>query len=142
MTRKKELAVTNAFAVIVVVGMMSLVGVGCANKKTDAPMSAGVTDVSAPTSYASGSTTAQPAYTPAPQPVIYDSTTTTSSSNSQASGGAATIGGGAYTVKKGDTLYSIARSRYGDGKQWQKIASANPGVRPETLKVGQTITLP
>ena len=129
---------TNAFAVIVVVGMMSLVGMGCANKKTDAQMAAGVTDVSAPTPYASAQP-AQPAYTPAPQPVTYDSTTTTSSGN-QASG--TTMSGGAYTVKKGDTLYSIARTRYGDGKQWQKIASANPGVRPETLKVGQTITLP
>lgn len=130
---------TNAFAVIVVVGMMSLVGMGCANKKTDAPMAAGVTDVSTPTQYASAGQPAQPAYTPAPQPVIYDSTTTSSNT---ATSGAGTIGGGPYTVKKGDTLYSIARTRYGDGKQWQKIASANPGVRPETLKVGQTITLP
>jgi 5'-nucleotidase/UDP-sugar diphosphatase len=47
-----------------------------------------------------------------------------------------------YTVKKGDTLYRIAKDRYGDGKQWQKIASANPGVSPSTLRVGQTLTLP
>jgi len=47
-----------------------------------------------------------------------------------------------YTVKKGDTLYKIAKDRYGDGKQWQKIASANPGLTPSTLRVGQTLVLP
>jgi 5'-nucleotidase len=52
------------------------------------------------------------------------------------------MGSGSYTVKKGDTLYGIARQRYGDGKQWSKIAQANPGLRPETLKVGQTIVIP
>jgi nucleoid-associated protein YgaU len=49
---------------------------------------------------------------------------------------------GPYTVRKGDTLYAIARTKYGDGKQWQKIVAANPGLRPETLKVGQTINIP
>ena len=47
-----------------------------------------------------------------------------------------------YTVKKGDTLYRIAKDRYGDGKQWQKIASANPGVTASTLRVGQTLVIP
>ena len=55
---------------------------------------------------------------------------------------AAPAAGGSYTVKKGDTLYKIAREHYGDGKQWQKIASANPGLSPSTLKVGQKITMP
>ena len=49
---------------------------------------------------------------------------------------------GSYTVQKGDTLYKIARDRYGDGKQWQRIASANPGLSPSTLKVGQKIAIP
>jgi nucleoid-associated protein YgaU len=47
-----------------------------------------------------------------------------------------------YTIKKGDTLYSIARSRYGDGKQWSRIAQANPGIDPQKLAVGQVITIP
>lgn len=50
--------------------------------------------------------------------------------------------GNVYTVKRGDTLYRIAREHYGDGKQWQKIASANPGISPQLLKVGQKLTLP
>ena len=42
----------------------------------------------------------------------------------------------------GDTFYSLARTHYGDGKAWQKIASANPGVDPHKLRVGQTIVIP
>ena len=47
-----------------------------------------------------------------------------------------------YIVKKGDTLYRIAKSRYGNGKQWQRIAAANPGVSPSTLHVGQKLLMP
>ena len=47
-----------------------------------------------------------------------------------------------YTVKKGDTLFSIAREVYGKGGQWQRIASANPGLSPSTLKAGTTIAIP
>ena len=47
-----------------------------------------------------------------------------------------------YTVKKGDTLFRIAKERYGDGKKWQQIAAANPGVTPGTLKAGQTLVMP
>src|SRR5262249_52035977 len=54
----------------------------------------------------------------------------------------AAAAGGTYTVQKGDTLYKIARERYGDGKQWQRIAAANPGLSPTTLKVGQKIVVP
>ena len=61
---------------------------------------------------------------------------------SPASFNATAAAGSTYTVQKGDTLYKIARERYGDGKQWQKIASANPGLSPTTLKVGQKIAIP
>ena len=38
-----------------------------------------------------------------------------------------------YTVQKGDTLYKIAKTHYGDGKQWNRIVAANPGVsRPRS----------
>lgn len=53
-----------------------------------------------------------------------------------------TAGGSSYTVKKGDTLFRIAREHYGDGKKWQQIAAANPGVTPTSLKVGQTLVMP
>ena len=47
-----------------------------------------------------------------------------------------------YTVQRGDTLFGIARTRYGSGGQWQRIAAANPGLSPETLQAGATIVLP
>ena len=107
--------------------------VGCNNKKTSSiPASESVADVTpAPAPIPAY----QPAAQPVNQPVVYDSVQPVATA-----GGA--IGGGSYTVKRGDTLYSIARSRYGDGKQWSRITAANPGLRPESLKVGQTITIP
>jgi nucleoid-associated protein YgaU len=57
-------------------------------------------------------------------------------------GAAAPSAGQTYTVKKGDTLFGIAKTHYGDGNKWQKIASANPGVTPSTLKIGQVVMLP
>lgn len=36
----------------------------------------------------------------------------------------------------------IARAQLGDGQKWRQIASANPGINPNNLKVGQSITIP
>ena len=47
-----------------------------------------------------------------------------------------------YTVKAGDTLFQIAQQFYGDGNQWQKIASANGNLAPESLQPGQVLTIP
>jgi 5'-nucleotidase len=47
-----------------------------------------------------------------------------------------------YRVRKGDTLFQIAKSHYGTGGRWQQIASANPGLTPATLKAGATIVVP
>ena len=46
-------------------------------------------------------------------------------------------------VHEGDSLWKIAFTRYGDGAQWQCIASANPGLRdPGQIYPGQTLLLP
>jgi nucleoid-associated protein YgaU len=119
---------------------------GCQNKDGGVPSSSSATDISASPAY-----TPAPSYSPA-QPV-YDSTpviasavtpaySTNSVGSSQTGNQIGTSGGGSYVVRKGDTLYGIARTHYGDGKKWQQIASANPGLSPSSLKVGQTITLP
>jgi 5'-nucleotidase len=105
---------------------------GCANtgKKNDnqaanAGLSPAVTDISpTPASYA------PPAAQAPAQPVIADSAV------------ASTAGGGKYIVKKGDTLWKIASAHYGNGNQWQKIVSANPGLSAENLKAGQKIVVP
>ena len=47
-----------------------------------------------------------------------------------------------YRVQKGDTLFRIAKSYYGDGNRWQQIAQANPGLTPASLKAGSTIVVP
>lgn len=117
--------------------LMVLAAVGCQDKKP-ASMQSSVTDLT-PTPVA-------PAYVaPTPvavQPVSYETTTPSTSTPTYSSSSSTSSMGGTYTVKKGDTLYGIAKKKYNDGKQWQKIASANPGLSPSSLKVGQTITLP
>ena len=114
--------------------ILTVTAVGCA-KKGDIPKNESVTDINvAPVPPREP----ELAYTAAPvthQPVYYDASVTQTP-------GAGVAGGGSYTVRKGDTLFGIAKTAYGNGNQWQRIASANPGLSPATLKAGQTITLP
>jgi peptidoglycan endopeptidase LytF len=56
--------------------------------------------------------------------------------------GTAKVAAGKYMVKTGDTLSSIASSQYGSVNQWKAILAANPGLKPSSLRVGQTINLP
>lgn len=51
-------------------------------------------------------------------------------------------GGRTYTIRKNDTLWSLAQRFYGDGQKWVDIVDANPGINPKKLAVGQNITLP
>jgi nucleoid-associated protein YgaU len=47
------------------------------------------------------------------------------------------------TVKKGDTLWSIAKDNLGRGTAWKCLAEANPEVgEPERLQIGATVQLP
>jgi nucleoid-associated protein YgaU len=50
--------------------------------------------------------------------------------------------GRTYLVKHGDTLFRIAREQYGSGSEWRRIAEANPGLTPATLKAGQKLVMP
>lgn len=49
-----------------------------------------------------------------------------------------------HVVQKGDTLYSIARRYYGDGKRWREILDANSNrvKNPQSLKVGTKLIIP
>jgi len=123
---------------IIAIAVLSLAVLGCQKSKKTAGIYSSdpsVTQVNAPS---------PTAYQPAPQPyqaqpVVYDSTPVPAYQAAAPSAGGS---GGSYTVKKGDTLYSIAKTRYGSGSQFNKIVSANPGLDPGKLKVGQTITIP
>lgn len=57
----------------------------------------------------------------------------------------ATITGDSYTTLKGDSLWKIAVSAYGDGYQWPKIYNANKakiGSNPSRLFVGIALSVP
>src|SRR5438874_13016386 len=122
---------------IVALGLIGLAVIGCQNKKTPTAANPSVTEISAQPAPAPGP---QP-YIPPPQPVAVQPVTYDAAPAAPAAGPNA-AGGGNYTVKKGDTLYSIAKTRYGNGNQYAKIMSANPGLSAEHLKVGQTIVVP
>lgn len=47
-----------------------------------------------------------------------------------------------WTVRRGDTLHSIAAAEYGDPRRWRHIASANGIVNPRELRPGQVLTIP
>jgi len=126
--------VKQSIAILICAALVGFVAAGCANKNKPAA-DANVMDVNTP------APSGPSAYTPPPQPVAAQPVTYDTMPNNGNTGGGSAMSG-PYTVKKGDTLYSIARTRYGDGKQWQKITAANPGLRPESLKVGQTIQVP
>lgn len=47
-----------------------------------------------------------------------------------------------YTVKRGDTLWAIAKKYYGNGAKYTKIASANKIKNPNSIKIGQKLKIP
>lgn len=49
-----------------------------------------------------------------------------------------------YTVRTGDTLGSIAKKFYGDGRKWPTIAAANKAILPDPnrLRVGTKLRIP
>lgn len=49
-----------------------------------------------------------------------------------------------YTVRPGDTLYTIAERVYGEGQGglWRRILKANPGLDANVLRPGKTLVIP
>ena len=131
---------------------LGLLAVGCANGKKPVPKNDSVTELNAaPIPPHEGGYAAAPA-APAPsaaapiyvEPAVTQTPVAAAPAPAAAAptGGAAGAPSGSYTVKKGDTLFSIAKNAYGNGNQWQRIAQANPGLSPTTLKAGKTIVIP
>lgn len=48
-----------------------------------------------------------------------------------------------HTVRRGDTLYKLARQYYGNGEMWQLIREANPSINEKgQLSEGQSLMIP
>ena len=67
-----------------------------------------------------------------------DSNADDSTSNSSTSTGS----GKEYTIKDGDTLWTIAQSQLGNGADYQKILDANGMKESDALKPGNKIKIP
>lgn len=85
---------------------------------------------------------ATPAMSVSDQSPVVSSTPNGDSFGGQSYAGQSSSNQSTHTVRKGETLFSIAKATYGSGKEWKKIVSANPGVTPSKLKVGQVLVLP
>lgn len=71
-------------------------------------------------------------------PSTSDATTTTTTTTSPAT----STSGRTYTVRSGDSLWTIAEQFYGNGAKHALIAKANPGINPDNLRIGATLTIP
>ena len=49
---------------------------------------------------------------------------------------------GKYTVKEGDTLFTIAEKYYSDGYKYPEIATTNSLTNVDAIEVGQTLVIP
>ena len=49
---------------------------------------------------------------------------------------------GKYTIKEGDTLFSVAEKYYKDGYMYPELVKANNLVNPDSIEVGQTVDIP
>lgn len=47
-----------------------------------------------------------------------------------------------YKMKKGDTLWTIARRYYGNSNKWKKLADANKIKNPRRIPIGKVIKIP
>jgi LysM repeat protein len=54
----------------------------------------------------------------------------------------ATVGPREHVVASGETLSSIAARYLGSGNRWAEIAKANPGVNPNSMRVGTKLNIP
>ena len=78
-----------------------------------------------------------------PEPYAYPAATPTDTYATTPTG---PVGGGrTHTVAKGDTLYQLARTYYGDQAKWKSIYEANRsaiGSDPNKIRVGQRLVIP
>jgi len=133
-----KMKMKHALAITLLTAGSMLAAVGCSSNNKKPAANASVTDIRS-----TGSTPPppppmiQPVQPAAPvQPVIADTSPVAVASATPA------IAGNTYIIQKGDTLFKIARARYGDASAVKRIKEANPGLDANHIKVGQKINLP
>ena len=75
-------------------------------------------------------------------PGSYTNQTTFDTNYQPITSGYPSAGTGAYTVRTGDSLQTIAQAAYGDSQLWYLIADANGLAGNSDLRVGQTVSIP
>lgn len=127
---------TRSLAILAASAAVATMTLGCGNKKPPANAGSSVDEIRA--------TNVPPAPPPMPvqpvavqpvqpvQPVISDTPPVVTQA----------ISGNSYTIQKGDTLFKIARAKYGDASAVKKIKEANPGLDADHIRPGQKINLP
>jgi 5'-nucleotidase / UDP-sugar diphosphatase len=127
----------RSLSLLCAAGLVAVVGCNNNKKTATGPANPSVADIRP--------VNAAPAPAPMPvqpvqpiQPVVSDTPPTVT----QVASATPQITGSTYTIQKGDTLYKVARAKYGDQSAVKRIVAANPGLSPNTIKVGQKINLP
>jgi len=47
-----------------------------------------------------------------------------------------------HVVVAGDTLWDLAKTYYGNARQWRKLLAANHNIKPHHLTVGEKLRIP
>jgi len=121
----------RVLVLVVAVSVATMWTVGCGPKKEDLPQLEPADVRAAPPAAGEGPATFEPMPVARPKsgPDMVDVAPPSSST---------------YTVKKGDTLYSLSRRFYGDGKLWTRIFDANRDKIKDVkdLPVGAVLVIP
>jgi len=127
----------RVLVLVVAVSVATMWTVGCGPKKEDLPQLEPADVRAAPPAAEKGPATFEPAPIPVARPKPGPDTVDVAPL--PALGGSQT-----YTVKKGDTLYSLSRRFYGDGKLWTRIVDANRDKIKDVkdLPVGAVLVIP
>jgi nucleoid-associated protein YgaU len=132
----------------VMVGVVAFAMMGCAKKREELPQMEPA-DVAATPAVTAPVTTPPPTYIETPQPGTAPARVEKlppmkTAVVEKAPPPEKLAPGSTYTVKKGDTLSSIAREAYGNANAWNKIFAANKDKikDPKKLTIGTVLKIP
>jgi 5'-nucleotidase/UDP-sugar diphosphatase len=137
----------RALTVVLLVAVASMLVVGCGPKKEELPplepaeaQPAATAPVASPVKGPVAVDTMPPPPVARPRPLAPAPEKLTAEKAPPADA----AGSQSYQVKAGDTLYTLAKRFYGDGKLWTKIADANKDRIKDVshIPIGTTLSIP